>query len=334
MRDKFKVLIAGGGDMGATHLAGYAALKEVRVAAIADPDLPRAVALADTHHVENTYADYQQAIEQEKPDIVSVCAPACLHAEMAIYAMQQGRHVLCEKPIALTLDDGAQMANISESMQGRLGIVFQRRYLHVWQEVERRLPRLGEPLSYQATDFRQVRPKRLMHSRSGNGGPVIDCCVHEFDMALRLFGPAQHVYATGNTLAAGKAELRDIQDLAVDTAAISLQFDKGHTALISYCWGLPAGVHDLSRTEIIGPEGMLRVGDSWVEHHMAGGRVETVTGLNANGHAAQIADFVRALRNHEPLPVAPREALQALRIAHAALESAATGNVQHLEQHG
>ncbi len=331
MRDKFKVLIVGGGDMGAAHLAGYANLKEVCVAAIADPDLSRATALAETHGVENTHADYQQAIEQEKPDIVSICVPACLHAEIAVHAMQQGCHVLCEKPIALTLEEGARMADISESMQGRLGIIFQRRYLQMWQEVAKRLPQLGVPMSYQTTDFRQVRPKRLMHSRSGNGGPVIDCCVHEFDMALRLFGPAQHVYAMGNTLAAGKAELRDIQDLAVDTAAISLQFDKGHTALISYCWGLPAGVHDLSRTDIIGPNGMLRVGDSWVEHHMGGGRVETISGLNANGHAAQIADFVRALRNHEPLPVAPREALQALRIAHAALESAATGNVQHLE---
>lgn len=330
MSEMLKIVIVGSGDMGGTHLRGYAALDDVHVAAVADPDLGRAAALAEAHHVPKTYADYHEAIQTEKPDIVSVCVPAFLHCEVALYAMEHGCHVLCEKPIALTLEDGQHMGEASERLGGRLGVVFQRRYLEVWKEVERRLPLLGEPLSYQATDFRPIRPKRLMHSRSGNGGPVIDCCVHDFDMAMHLLGPVESAYAVGEVFAMGKHELSAISDLAIDTANVSLRFANRHSALLSYCWGLPTGFHDITRTEILGPNGMLRIDSGGLEHHMGGGRIETVAGLDTNGHAAQIAAFVHALRNGRPLPVAPHEALQALRVAHAALQSIASGAPQHL----
>lgn len=330
MSEMLKVVIVGSGDMGGTHLRGYAALDDVQVAAVADPDLGRAGALAEAHRVPKTYADYHEAIQTEKPDMVSVCVPAFLHCEVALYAMEQGYHVLCEKPIALTLEDGQRMAEASERLGGRLGMVFQRRYLEVWKEVERRLPLLGEPLSYQVADFRPVRTKRLMHSRSGNGGPVIDCCVHDFDMAMRLFGPAESVYAVGGIYARDKAELTAITDLATDTANISIRFANNHTALLSYCWGLPTGFRDISRTEILGPNGILRIDSGGLEHHMGAGRIETVAGLDTNGHSAQVAAFVHALRNNKPLPVAPHEAFQALRVAHAALQSIVSAAPQHL----
>ncbi len=331
MTDALTVLIVGSGDMGAAHARGYMSLEEASIVAVADPYQARAAALADACQVKKYYADCREAIQREQPDIVSVCVPAFLHAEIALYAMEQGCRVLCEKPIALTLEGAERMAEASERMPGRLGIVFQRRYLPVWIEAEKRLPLLGEPLSYQAADFRPIRPKRLMHSRSGNGGPVIDCCVHDFDMVLRLFGSLRSVNASGCILAQGKPELSGIQDLAVDTAAVSLRFDRGHTALLSYCWGLPTGFKDISRIEILGPEGMLRIGDGWLEHHMAGGRVETISGLDTRGHAAQIAAFVHAVRNGDALPVAPQEALQALCVAHEALNAIERGTLQCLE---
>ncbi len=169
-----------------------------------------------------------------------------------------------------------------------------------------------------------------MHSVSGNGGPVIDCCVHEFNMALHLFGRPSSVYAMGDTYAAGKAEISGVHDPAIDTAAISIRFEAGHTALVSYCWGLPTGSADTSRTEILGPNGMLRVFPDGVEHHMPGGRVQTVRGLEEEGHPAQVAAFVEAVTAGKTPPVDPREALPALEIAYAALASIDSGTVGRL----
>lgn len=316
-----KVLVIGSGDMGARHAQAYSKITDARLCAVADPDRPRAEQLARDLNIGAVYEDYREALAAERPDLVSVCVPAFLHAEIAMAALEAGCSVLCEKPMALTVPEAERMIAASEKAPGQLGIIFQRRYMGVWEEVEKRLPLLGTPLSYQATDFRQVRPKRLMHSKSGNGGPVIDCCVHEFDMVLRLFGAPCSVYAVGDVYAAGKPEVGAIADLAVDTALITLKFSSGHKAMISYCWGLPTGVEDFSHTEIIGPKGMLKVFNTSIEHHHGQGRVETVSGLPENGHDVQIAACVDALSSGKPLPVPPQEALQALRIAHAALAS-------------
>lgn len=322
MAEQLRVAIIGCGDMGATHLRAYAALQDVAVVALADPDADRARALAAQYSVEAAYADWRAAIEQELPDIVSVCIPACSHAEAALYALEHGCRVLCEKPIALRLDEARRMLEASD---GRLAIVFQRRYLGVWEEVRRRISSLGTPLSYQAADFRCIRPKRLMHARSGNGGPVIDCCVHDFDMAMQLLGPVHTAYGTGAVFAEGKQELRDIPDLAVDAAQLCLKHASGGASLIAYCWGLPTGFETCTRAEVLGPNGLLRIGEGRLEHHMPGGRIETVEGLHTDGHAAQIAAFVHAARESAPLPVSPAEAFETLRVAHGALEAIETG---------
>ena len=320
-----KVLLIGSGDMGAMHARACKKIEGIHLCAVADPDEPRAAAFAREHGLPAMYGDYREALRREQPDLVSVCVPAFLHAEIAIAALEQGCHVLCEKPIALRPEDAEGMIEAADKAPGQLGIIFQRRYMGAWREVEQRLPLLGKPLSYQATDFRQVRPKRLMHDKHGNGGPVIDCCVHEFDMLLRLFGSPESVYAVGDVYAVEKTEVSAIGELAVDTVLITLKFKNGHKALVSYCWGLPAGTEDWSHTEIIGPAGLIKVFGSSIEHHLGNGRVETVSGLSENGHDIQIAACVDALRCGAPMPVPPGEALQALRVSYAALESIETG---------
>lgn len=321
----YDVLIIGAGDMGARHAAGYRALENARIRGIADPDQDRAAQLAAQCPGATAYASYHDALAQAHFDIVSVCVPAALHAEAAIAALEHGCHVLCEKPIALTLEQAQRMADATDRAPGMLGIVFQRRYMAVWREVTKRLPALGTPLYYQATDFRPVRPKILMHSKSGNGGPVIDCCVHDFDMTMRLFGAPRAVYAVGDTFAQGKPQVHAIQDLALDTAVINLTFAAGHKALIAYSWGLPEGFPGSIRVEIIGPNGIIKVDDTRLEHHLPGGIIETVSGLSADGHTTQIAEFVAAIAAGKQPPVPPAEAIAALKVAHATLDAIESG---------
>lgn len=326
MSDKLKVLIVGAGDMGRTHSRAYGRREDVAICAVADLDTQRAERLAGELQSAKPYADCRDALERERPDLVSVCVPACSHAEVAIWALQAGASVLSEKPIALTPTLAESMIAAAKGAKGKLGVIFQRRFQKVWQEVRERLPKLGGPVTYVGSDYRPVRPKVLMHSRSGNGGPIIDCCVHEFDMMQQLFGPAKRVFATGAIYAQGKKELAAISDLAVDTASITLDFEGGHRGLLSYTWGLPTGFAGWGTTELLGPNGAVKVFGNAIECHVGGAPAEKVEELGSDGHAAQIAAYVEALKAGRDVPVNPEEALSALRVAHAALKSIETGS--------
>lgn len=316
-----KVLIIGAGDMGDRHAGAYKKINGIHICAVADPDITRCQRLTEIHPIPAYYRDYADALIQEKPDLVSVCVPACLHAEISLASLEQGAFVICEKPIALTLNDAERMVKVSKQLPGRLGIIFQRRYMGVWEEVKHRLPLLGTPLTYHTADFRQIRPKRLMHDKHGNGGPVIDCCVHDFDMTHQLFGKPKQLVATGDIYAQGKPELVEISDLAIDTANILIEFEEGHKAVIAYSWGLPAGTDDWTHTEIIGPKGMIRVFEHSLEHYCGNRRKETISGFSPNGHERQIALCVAAAQAGIPMPVPPEEAILSLQMAYTALAS-------------
>jgi len=327
MAESLNVLLVGSGDMGRRHADAYHDCEGVRICGIADSDQFKAESLATVHGNPPVFNDYAEALKVCRPDVVSVCVPAFRHAEVSIAALEAGAYVLCEKPIALTLEEADAMIAAHEANGDRLGIVFQRRYSTLWQAAIERLPELGKPLMYHAFDFREVRPKLMMHSQSGNGGPVIDSAVHDFDMLLQLIGPVESVFAMGNVFAEGKSEVASVEDLAIDTAAINLRLTGGHSASVTYGWGMPAGFPEQIRNEILGPEGMLRLFPDRIEHYQGENLIEDVVGIAIDdGHSVQISEFVTAIRSGTTLPIPPTEARAALALAYAALASIESGD--------
>jgi myo-inositol 2-dehydrogenase/D-chiro-inositol 1-dehydrogenase len=273
------------------------------------------------------YTDWREALTTEQPEVVSVCVPACLHAEVSIAALEAGAYVMCEKPIALTLADADRMVAASEAAGNRLRIIFQRRWTPAWQFARERLEAIGSPVVYRASDFRRVRPKLAMHDARQNGGPVVDCAVHDFDMTLDWFGPATSVYATGSIFAQGKPEVASVAELAVDTATITVTFAQGNVANIAYGWGMPATFTDRVTNEVAGPDGLIEiVGDRAIHHH-TDGQKEGYLHAEQDGHVRQIAAFIDAIREGTPLPGDPRRAREASALSHAALESIRTGEL-------
>lgn len=328
MNEPLRVLIIGGGDMGKRHLQAFSAMKDVAIAGIAESDPERATVLAKHEAVEAVYHKYEEALEALKPDIVSVCLPAFLHASVSIAALEAGAYVLCEKPIALDEASAKAMIAASDAHNNRLGIIMQRRWSSLWQAAGHRRETLGSPLFYFCSDFRSVRPKAFMHDKQGSGGPVIDCAVHDFDMCIAWFGPAQSVYATASALATGKEAVDEVEELAVDTALITVRFAAGYTAQINYGWGMPPGFAEQVRNEIAGPDGLLKLYRDRIAHHYPDGSIQTIQNVSADdGHEAQIRDFVQAVRDGSTLPIAPRDAWAAATLSHCALASVASGEV-------
>lgn len=120
--------VVGCGSIGGRHLAVVAAQPNASIAGVCDVD-PAACARAVGHHgALPVYSDYQQFLEDVEADVIDICTPHALHAPMAIAAAESGRHVLVEKPMALTTSDAQGMIDAANRNGVRLMVVKQNRY--------------------------------------------------------------------------------------------------------------------------------------------------------------------------------------------------------------
>jgi predicted dehydrogenase len=328
MSQPIKAIVCGAGDMARKHIEAYRRLGNVEIAAVAGRSLARAAALSAEYDIPRCYDNIDDAFGREKADIASVCVPTVHHPAISAQAMASGMHVITEKPIALTVAAAQEMIAAAEKHRRKLTVVFNRRFNTVWQELTQRLPSIGTPLVYNTQEIRSIRPKPAMHSQSANGGPVIDCCVHDFDMLLHLFGKAQSVFASGTVFGKNKAFPSAIKDFAVDTAHIDVEFENGHRAYLLYAWGFPPGQAYWQYREFMGPNGIIRLmGEFGQEVHCyrSDGIRETVHDLKENGHETIIRKFVESVALNSEVPVPPQEAIEALKISLAALKSIDSG---------
>src|SRR5206468_9104705 len=95
-----KIGLVGCGRIGTTHLQALKSIDEAEIVAVADEDLGAASGSAELAGCPS-FVDYREMIDKIEPEVVCVCTPPVTHPEIAIYAMEHGAHVLCEKPFAI-----------------------------------------------------------------------------------------------------------------------------------------------------------------------------------------------------------------------------------------
>jgi len=312
------VAVIGAGDMGARHARHWAATG-ARIAVVCDPDEARSADLAAAYGA-HAAADPIEAVARPGVDVVSVCTPTYLHAPVAIAALEAGRDVLCEKPVALTLADADAMAAAERSSGRRLRIGFMRRFDPVWRRVESDVAELGAPVMAQATLAAGVRPKLLMHDARANGGPVIDMACHLFDRWERVFGvPPVRISARGHTFGAGKPELAGIEHVALDTVQVSLDYGKAGSGQIQLSWGLPSGIPAVERHTYVGPDGLIDTDGTTVQL-VRGAEPSVYRRDGVDAWAEQIRAFARELDGDGPQGLADVQAgTRALRASLAVL---------------
>jgi predicted dehydrogenase len=268
-------------------------------------------------------------------DLVSVCVPTCSHPQVSIFAADHGRHVLCEKPIALTLEEAGAMIAAARRNRVKLGLGFMRRHSRVLPALRDMLAAgdLGRPVMYYASDVREIRPKREMHDAEANGGPIIDMGVHLFDLWSYIFDVEPvAVFANGLRLARGRSQLAHIHDIAYDTATIQVRCASGDVGTFVVSWGLPPEVNpDGTPDQIMGAKGLAQASygqkQQQVDVMSEGGIWETVASSREDMYEVEIARFAEWVLEDRPFPATGPEGLAALRVALTALESAKTGQV-------
>lgn len=200
-----KIGILGSGFMGTTHARAYAKITGVSVAAVSSLHLDKAEKLAAEVGARAT-TDDRSIIEDPSIEAISVTLPTHLHAQGTIAALKAGKHVLLEKPFALTAADcDGMMATAKET--GRTLMVAH--VLRFWGDYVSLVEfihagTLGKPISAVATRLSQLPAwADWFLNPAWSGGAVLDLCVHDFDAVNWLFGTPKTVYARGRELKPG-----------------------------------------------------------------------------------------------------------------------------------
>lgn len=327
-----RICVVGAGDLGSVHARHWANVPEAQVVAVVDKQAERASRLADELGLDRFYTDYQAAVDRSDVNVVSVCIPTCFHPEVSIYAAGQGKHVFSEKPIALTLEAAEAMQAAARQHKVKFGVGLMRHHSPVMADLKQRITagQFGRPLLYFASDIREIRPKREMHDRNANGGPIIDMGVHYFETCANLFdAPPVEVFAQGFTFALNRPEIAHIKEKAIDTATITVKYAAGDVATLLLSWGVaPKVVPPPLPEQIIGPNGVVYAAFGPIQHTRwlpEGGEWQELCRCETSMYALEISDFARCILEDRPPAVDGEPAKAALRVALATLESIRAG---------
>lgn len=284
MAKRYGVAVIGAGDRGRVYSSVWKEIDNVELVSICDIIEERAERAYQQFGYKAKYLDYKSAIDRDDVDIVTICTPAYFHSEIGIFALEHGKHVLCEKPMDLSLKKGGELIKKSEETGKVLAFGFQYPNIAGFRKIKKAVEDniIGRPVIIRLADIRQVRPKIAMHDAMyGNGGPIVDMCSHYFDL-MRWYFTSEPVKmnASGFTFSKDREELSSIQHKALDTASIIVEFASGDVGMITVTWGLPPGVDGKPQADMIGPKGLLETsnpfGNNEVLCKLEGGVIKEV----------------------------------------------------------
>src|SRR4051794_33037135 len=186
---KLRIGVIGGGGIAQLHLPHLRKRADaVDIVGIADVN-PAVAEVAKKFEINRFVSDYRELIPET--DAIAISVPTHLHAPIAIDALNAGKHVFCEKPMARTMPQAQAMADAARKSGAALQIGFVRRFDHGWLVWRDALlaGKIGRPAVWR--DFQsspgQVAP--WFQTDAQGGGPFLDGCIHNFDFALWTLGP-------------------------------------------------------------------------------------------------------------------------------------------------
>jgi predicted dehydrogenase len=338
--DSFGYGLIGCGWVAAAHAWGVEAGAEegVRLVAVSDLDLPRAQEIADRFKAEAVYQDFDDVLERDDVAAVSVCVPDFLHRQVVIAAAEAGKHVLCEKPLAMTVSEVDEMIAACEAAGVRLGMIMNHRY--ATDNIRARHAMLNGAIGKQLigsvvhssglTGPLDTSPWRGKLSRAA-GGVLSTQAIHFLDLLLWFMGPVHSVQAMTEIL---HWKIQDHED----TAVLALKLKSGALATLTTTNGSPI-MDDFTgtRIELHGTDGWV-VMEGDVLRHFDGangyelpsielpeapaGASEIEFGL---GHVYEVLDFVRAVRRGDDAPVPAIDGRHLMAVIESAYRSAVEG---------
>lgn len=350
MAQKLKAAVIGVGGISKEHIQSYLKNENVELYAFCDINEHQLKKRGEQFGITRLYTDAQTMLSELKEiDIVSVCTWNSAHAPCAIAALNAGKHVLCEKPMALNAAQALEMQKAAEKNGKLLMIGFVRRFGNDCRVLKEFSDAgfFGEFYYAKATYLRRNgNPGGWFgdKSRSG-GGPLIDLGVHVIDLTRYLMGNHKPVSVYGATyqklfnrpgikgskdylsVSAGGDDICDVEDLA----AAMIRYDNGAMLTVETAFSLNIK-HDRGEIELFGDKGGALINpDVHLFSEQNGYLVNTdfdiKTALDFSGlFANEINHFVDCVLTGAPCKSPAKDGVDIMRILDAVYESARTGH--------
>ncbi|RAV22535.1 Gfo/Idh/MocA family protein [Paenibacillus contaminans] len=273
--NQVRVGVIGTGSISACHLDAYRQNIRTVIAAVCDLNEERARKTADKYGAERVYTDYRELLANSEIDAVSICTWNDTHAEIAIAALQAGKHVLVEKPMCRTVEEALRLEEAVRKSGRLLQIGYVRRFdpnARMLNEFARK-GEFGDLYYAKATCVRRLgNPGGWFADveRSG-GGPLIDIGVHIIDLSWYLMGKPKAVSVSANTYRklGNRAHIRNLsfykaadydasKNTVEDMANALIRFENGASLMVDVSFSLHAK-QDETVLKLYGDKGGLEV---------------------------------------------------------------------------
>ncbi|MCL6625265.1 Gfo/Idh/MocA family protein [Alicyclobacillus shizuokensis] len=323
-----KVIVIGAGTMGATHARAYAQMVDVELTGVVDIRPDAAKLLADEVGV-RAYADLHEALANVEADIVDICVPTPYHKELIVRAAELGKHIISEKPLCTNLTDAHECVDVCREAGVRLFVGQVVRFFPEYQTIHRLIQdgavgAVGTARAYRGGSYPRGWNDWYANP-DASGSVLVDLMIHDFDFFRWCFGEVKRVYAK---------TIRHTEGVLMEHAFASLRFETGVIAHVEGTWAVPSGFS--TEIEVAGASGLLthrseqsaaiRISLRETTHDSPAVAVPE-SPLARTPYHTELAHFIECIReNKEPI-VRPEDAIKALEISLAAVESAQTGQV-------
>jgi len=319
-----KVAVIGCGGMGHAHAESYAAIPGVELVGVCDLNLELAQSLASKTQTQ-AFSSFEEMNAQVNPDLVSVTVPSFLHKKVALLAAAAGKHIVCEKPIALNLEDAEEIKQACQENGVRLFVGHVVRFFPDYAQAKQQIDagQIGKVgvINAKRAGSHPGDAKSWFKEADKSGGVIVDLMVHDIDFVRWAAGEVKSVYAFNRC------------DENMDYALVTLIFESGAIANLESFWGYPGAFH--SSAEIAGSKGLIQLDSRASQSFQLRKKATEATGgqfveiPQSPGFVSptyrELEHFISCVRDGSEPIITVDDACKALEIANAALESIRTG---------
>lgn len=252
--------LIGAGRAGMIHARNYrSSVPHAYIAAVADPCEENVQSALKELEIEKGYADYRELLEDSEIDAVIIVTPTKYHCEIAVAAAEKGKHILCEKPMAMTVSECELMEAAAKKNHVILQMAFMRRFDSAFMAAKAVVESgdIGDVVMVRSNTRGPSIPKPWMYDIQKSNGPLAEVNSHDID-TLRWFTGSEFrtVYAVGGNYRCPDARA-DFPDF-YDNVILSASFENGMQGMIDGAQGVLYGYD--ARAEILGTKGCIYLG--------------------------------------------------------------------------
>lgn len=324
--EQLGVAVVGVGTLGKRHAENVRRrIPEAKLIAVADADARRAAQVAADLEIPHCYEDLGSVLEREDVRAVAIAAPSKFHAKVIEEAALQGKHIFCEKPLALSLGDADKALAVVAKAGVQLQIGFMRRYDPAYVAAQQQIEagEIGDPVIFKSVARDQQPPPLSFFQDGVNGSIFSDAAIHDLDLARWMMkDEVTGIHSYAGVLAC--PELAPLGD--VDATLVNLRFSRGGIGNIEAFRKSTYG-YDI-RTEVLGTKGAVHVGHlrqtAFDVLNKDGIRHDAVNHWLvrfADAYLEEMRDFVQNVLADKPVRVTGQDGRRALIAALAAEQS-------------